>query len=186
MLHHLGGHRTWFLSRIKMFLSVAYLVRGMLIAVLGLAQDVLQWNQRFPSHPAALEVDGHCTWRKIYPPPWRSQGTSENARTQSAPSLFKPVSKSLQHPNVGLASLASAESQQERCKSFGVRLGVKLQRLCNMYVVYGQSCPYSGDANGARHNCYLRTSSPLSILSSLEIKLYNSHCWSFSHTSWRC
>ena len=44
-----------------MFLSVAYLVRGMLIAVLGLAQDVLQWNQRFPSHPAALEVDGHCT-----------------------------------------------------------------------------------------------------------------------------
>ena len=44
-----------------------------------------------------------------------------------------------------------------------------------MYVVYEQRCSYSGDANGARHNCYLKTSSPLSILSSLQIKLYSSN-----------
>ena len=44
-----------------------------------------------------------------------------------------------------------------------------------MYVIYEQCCLYSGDANGARHNCYLRTSSLLSICSSLEINLYSSH-----------
>ena len=48
-----------------------------------------------------------------------------------------------------------------------------------MYVVYEERGSYSGDANGARHNCYLKTSSPLSILSSLEIELDSSNFYHF-------
>ena len=70
-----------------------------------------------------------------------------------------------------------ARFQQERCRSFGA-----WQNVCSLWAMLLVPWWYT---NGAWHKCYLKTSSPFCILSSLEIKLYSSHFCSILHSSRR-